>query len=61
MIFTELSKFLVENNPVLYKLNVQKVKNVKNLITMKKNMHGINAQILKACGFLSSIRSCWWN
>ena len=36
MIFTELSKFLVENNPVLYKLNVQKVKNVKNLITMKK-------------------------
>ena len=60
MILTELSKFVVENNQVLYKLNVQKVRNVENRITMKK-MLGINAQMFEAYGFLSSIRPCWWN
>ena len=33
---------------------------LKNLITMKKMLGTINAQMLQACGFLSSIKPCWW-
>ena len=45
----------LENNPVLYKLNVQKVRNGENLISYyyEKKMLGINAQMLEAWWFLS--------